>query len=120
MMLSSGPQGKATPARRDLVAEAFFPHCVRCVTAPAAGVPPASGGFRPSHDRFLIHAPEHRAMGDSRELVARFCPDLLNSIPCLPPRSSGVRELPESTQRLWLSGALFLDGLGLVGSGLRS
>ena len=63
MILSSGPQGKATPARRDLVAEAFFPHGVRCLTAPAAGVPSASCGFRPSDDRFLVHAPDHRAMG---------------------------------------------------------
>jgi len=114
MIPSLGPQDKATPVHRNLAAEVLFSHYVCCVTASA------SCGFGRLHDRFLIRAPDHRAMGDSRDLVAKFRPDLLKWIPCLPPRSSGVRELPESTQRLWLSGALLLDGLGLVGSGLRS
>ena len=35
----------------------------------------------PVHDSFLVHAPDHAAMEDSRELVAKFRPDLLNSIP---------------------------------------
>jgi nucleoside-diphosphate-sugar epimerase len=33
------------------------------------------------HDAFLIHAADHRAMEDSRELVETFRPDLLESIP---------------------------------------
>ena len=33
------------------------------------------------HDRFLIHAADHRAIEDSYELVAKFRPDLLQSIP---------------------------------------
>ena len=33
------------------------------------------------HDAFLIHAPDHMAPEDSRELVAKFRPDLLNAIP---------------------------------------
>ena len=35
----------------------------------------------PPHDAFLIHAADHRAMEDSRELVDKFRPDLLRSIP---------------------------------------
>jgi len=35
----------------------------------------------PQHDMFLIHAADHRAMEDSRELVAKFRPDLLDTIP---------------------------------------
>ena len=111
MIPSWGPQDKGTPGRRDLVAEEISSHHVCCVTAPAARVPLASCGFCPSHDRFLIHAPDRRAMEDSRQFVARFRPDLTKSIPCLPPRSSAVGELPQSALRLWLSGALLLDGL---------
>ncbi len=33
------------------------------------------------HDAFLIHAPDHRAKEDSRELVEKFWPEALGSIP---------------------------------------
>ena len=35
----------------------------------------------PPHDFFLISAADYRAMEDSRELVEKFRPDLLKSIP---------------------------------------
>jgi len=112
MMPSWGPQDEGTPGCRDFMAEEISSRHVCCVAAPAARAPSTSRGFCPSHDRFLIHAPDHPAMEDSRQFVAKFRPDLMKSIPCLPPRSSAVGELPQSTQRLWLSGALLLDFVG--------
>jgi nucleoside-diphosphate-sugar epimerase len=35
----------------------------------------------PSHDSFLVHAPDHMAPEESRQLVSKFRPDLLSSIP---------------------------------------
>ncbi len=35
----------------------------------------------PSHDGFVVHAPDHSVLEDSRELVEKFRPDLLQSCP---------------------------------------
>jgi nucleoside-diphosphate-sugar epimerase len=35
----------------------------------------------PEHDAFIVHAPDHQGMEDSREIVEKFRPDLLKQVP---------------------------------------